>query len=77
MEKKAKPQLAVESALQTLAKGADMGKVMKDVGHESAALVEAKDVTANFLMPSKTESSSLEENPFFVYKGIIKKLEGC
>lgn len=72
---KTKPAIATESALQTLAKGAELEKVVKDVSPQtSTAMVEMKDVTAEFLEPIQNSAGSLDASPFFVYKGITRKM---
>ena len=73
VETKTQSQVAVESALQSLAKGSELEQVVQDVGDKAAMLAEPQDVTAQFLMPVEKETD-LEESPIFVYKGIIKRL---
>lgn len=75
---KVKPAVEADAAISVLSKGAELTKVIEEATGESntLSLNNFKDVTADFLAPTVDEPTGLEECPFFVYKGLIRRLSG-
>lgn len=75
--KSKKTAVAADTAIQSLAQGAELEAIVKSIDTDSKAIPEmsgAIDVTEQFLSPPVDTAPKLPSCPFFVYKGILKRL---